>query len=326
MNIVVKTAVALALLASAAFAIAATPAQRYPVRPIRLIVPFASGSATDTSARLYAIELARLLGQQIVADNRPGAGGAIGMELLAKATPNGYTIAYAGAGPLAINGSVTGSLPYDVEKDFQPISQAVEAPLMLAVSPASSIKSVKDLIAAAKAKPGTLTNASAGTGTIGYLAGELFKMMTGTQIEHVPYKGGAQAALDVIAGNVQCIFDPINGVSPHVRSGKLRGLAVTGSRRVAAFPDLPTIAEAGVPGYDVTTWGGVVAPAGVPQPIAQKLNAAMREAAASTLVKERYAVLGAEPRAGTPEAFRALIRRETAKWAKVVQYANAKAK
>lgn len=312
-----------ALLAAACAAHAAHAA--YPDRPIRLIVPFATGSATDTSARIYAAALTEALGRQLVADNRPGAGGAIGMQLLAKATPDGYTIGYAGAGPLAINISVQGKLPYDVARDFQPISQAVEAPLMLAVSPKLAVHSVKELVALAKSEPGKLSNASAGTGTIGYLAGELFKMKTGTQIVHVPYKGGGQAALDVIAGNVQMMFDPINGVAPHVRSGKLKGLAVTGTRRVAPFPELPTIAEAGVTGYEVITWGGTLAPAGVPKAIMTRLNAAMKQAAASQLVKERYAALGAEPHAGTPGEFAALIRRETAKWAEVVKRSGAQA-
>ena len=298
----------------------------YPDAPIRLIIPFTSGSATDTSGRIYAMALSKQLGQQVVPDNRPGAGGAIGLELLARAAPNGYTIAYAGAGPLAINRSVSEKLPYDVEKDFAPISQAVDGPLMLAVSPTLPVKTVKDLIALAKSRPEQLSNGSAGTGTIGYLAGELFKIMTNTRIEHVPYKGGAQAAIDTIAGQVQLIFDPITGVSPFVRSGKLRGLAVTGARRVAYFPDLPTVTESGVAGYEVTTWGGLIAPARVPAAIVARLSQEMRTAAASQFVKDSYVPLGSEPRAGTPEEFAALIRRETAKWADVVKRTEANAK
>lgn len=296
----------------------------YPTRSIRMLIPFASGSATDTSARIYANELSKQLGQQVVADNRPGAGGAIGMQLLAKAAPDGYTIGYAGAGPLAINRSVTANLPYDVEKDFQTISQAVEAPIMLAVSPTLPVKTVKDLIALAKARPDELSNGSAGTGTIGHLSGEYFKMKSGTRILHVPYKGGGQAAIDVMSGQVQMMFDPINGVSPHVRSGKLRGLAVTSSKRAKAFPAIPTVAESGIPGFEVTTWGGLLAPAGIPKAALTRLNADMQKAVKSATVIDRYAALGADPVASSPEQFAALIRSEYLKWAEVIKRAMPK--
>jgi tripartite-type tricarboxylate transporter receptor subunit TctC len=295
---------------------------QYPERPIRLIVPFAAGSATDTSARLYAAELSKQLGYQVVPDNRPGAGGAIGMQALVKAAPDGYTIAYAGAGPLAINRSITPNLPYDVEKEVQPVSQAVSAPLMLAVSPTLPVKNVKELIALAKRRPGQLSNGSAGTGTVGHLAGEYFKIMSGTNILHVPYKGGAQAATDVMAGHVQLMFDPASGVAPHVRSGRLRGLAVTGPTRTKAFPELPTIAESGLPGYEVTTWGGIIAPAGVPRAIVVRLSEEVQKAARAPTLVERYAVLGADPVTSSPEAFTAFIREEYLKWAKVVKLAK----
>jgi len=292
----------------------------YPVRTVRMIVPFASGSATDTSARIYANELSKQMGQQVVADNRPGAGGAIGMQLLAKAAADGYTIGYAGAGPLAINRSVTPNLPYDVEKDYQPVSQAVTAPMMLAVSPTLPVKTVKDLIALAKSRPDDLSNGSAGTGTIGHLSGEYFKMKSGTRILHVPYKGGGQAAIDVMSGQVQLMFDPINGVSPHVRSGKLRGLAVTSRDRAKAFPAIPAVAET-IKDFEVTTWGGILAPAGIPKPALTRLNAEMQKAVKSPTVIERYGALGADPVSSTPEQFAALIRSETAKWAEVVKRA-----
>ncbi|MGH6882797.1 MAG: Bug family tripartite tricarboxylate transporter substrate binding protein [Hypericibacter sp.] len=313
---------ALALLSTITLTAGTSAAADYPERPVRLIIPFASGSATDTSARLYALELSKQMGQQVVPDNRPGAGGAIGMQQLAKSAADGYTIGYAGAGPLAINRSVTPNLPYDVDKDFQFISQAVDAPLMMAVSPTLPVKTVKDLIALAKAKPGQLAYGSAGTGTIGHLAGEYFRMKTGADILHVAYKGGAQAAIDVMSGNVQLIFDPINGVSPNVKSGRLRGLAVTGLKRAKAFPEIPTVAESGVKGFEVTTWGGMIAPAGTPAAIITRLNAEMQKAAKSSFVNERYAALGAEPVAGTPEQFATLVRTETAKWAEVVKRAN----
>lgn len=318
--------IASALVVSAQCALMNSAIAEYPESPIRLIIPFASGSATDTSARIYATALSRQLGQQVIPDNRPGAGGAVGLEVLARSVPNGYTIAYAGAGPLSINRGASEKLPYDVDKDFAPISQAIDAPLMLAVSPVLQVKTVKELIALAKSKPGQLSNGSAGTGTIGHLAGELFKFMTDTRMEHIPYKGGAQAATDVIAGHVQLIFDPINGVSTFVRSGKLVGLAVTGTSRLGSFPDLPTIAEAGVAGYEVTTWGGLIAPARVPAAIIARLSQEMRTAAASKFVKDSYAPLGAEPRASSPEEFATLIRKETLKWASVVKRTESNAK
>jgi tripartite-type tricarboxylate transporter receptor subunit TctC len=297
-------------------------AAEYPGRPIRLIVPFASGSATDTSARIYATELTALLGQQVVPDNRAGAGGSIGMQLLAKAAPDGYTLAYAGAGPLSVNRSITPNLPYDVDKEIQPVSQGMDAPLMLAVSPTLPTKNVKELIALAKAKPGQLSSGSAGVGTIGHLASEYFAILSGANITHVPYKGGAQAAIDVMSGYVQIIFDPINGVSPQVKSGRLRGLAVTGMRRAKAFPEIPTVAQSGLPGYEVTTWGGIIVPMGTPRAIVARLSSEMQKAAKSSTVIERYAVLGAEPLAGTPEQFADLIRRDYAKWADVVKRAK----
>jgi len=295
---------------------------QYPERPVRMIIPFAAGSATDTSARLYAAELSKQLGQQIIPDNRAGAGGALGMQALVKAAPDGYTIAYAGPGPLAVNRSITPNLPYDVEKEVQPISQAVTAPLMLAVSPTLPVKTVRDLIALAKKRPGQLANGSAGTGSIGHLAGEYFKMMSGTNILHVAYKGGAQAATDVMSGQVQLMFDPASGVAPHVRSGRLRGLAVTAVKRANSFPDLPTVAESGLPGYEVTTWGGIIAPAGVSKAAIARIAEEMQKAAKSATIIERYAALGAEPVSSTPAEFTALIRSEYLKWAKVVKAAN----
>ena len=311
--------------ATALLVLVAAPAvAQYPDRPIRMIIPFAAGSATDTSARLYAAELSKQIGQQVIPDNRPGAGGAIGMQALAKSAPDGYTIAYAGAGPLAINRSVTPNLPYDVEKDIQPISQAVSAPLMVAISPTLPVRTVKELIALAKAKPGQLAYGSAGAGTVGHLAGEYFNILSGTNILHVPYKGGAQAATDVMSGFVQLIFDPATSIAPNIRSGRLRGLAVTGVKRTKAFPELPTVAEAGVPGYEVTTWGGVIAPAAVPRAVVARLSEEMQKAARSPLLNERYAALGADPVSSTPEEFTAHIRQEFIKWAKVVKRANIK--
>jgi len=297
-------------------------AAEFPGKPIRLIIPFAAGSATDVSARLFGTELAKQMGQQVIADNRAGAGGAIGMQALAAAVPDGYVIGYAGPGPLAINPAITPALPYNVARDFQPVSQAVEAALLLAVTTALPVKDIKGLIALARKRPGELSNASAGTGTIGHLAGEYFKMLTTTNILHVPYKGGGQATADVMSGHVQMLFDPLTGVGVHLQSGRLRALAVTGRKRLAAFPELPTVAESGVPGYEVMTWGGILAPAGIPRTVLDRLNAEMQRAVRSPAVIERYGSLGAVPVAGTPEQFAELIRSETTKWAKVAKFAQ----
>lgn len=295
---------------------------QYPDRALRLIVPFATGSATDSSARIFGVQMAKQLGQQILVDNRAGAGGAIGMQALVKSAPDGYTIAYAGAGPLAINRSITPNLPYDVEKEVQAISQAISSPLLLAVSPTLPVKNVKELIALAKSKPGQLSNGSAGTGTVGHLAGEYFKTLSKTDILHVPYKGGAQAATDAMSGFVQILFDPTSSLSPHVRSGRLRGLAVTGPRRIKAFPDMPTVAESGLPGYDVTTWGGIIGPAGMPRAIVIRLSDEVQKAAKANPVIERYAALGSDPIGTSPEQFTAFIRKEYLKWADVIKRAN----
>ena len=312
----------LCLLASAALPNIAQSA--YPDRPIRLIVPFAAGSATDSSARIFGVQMASQMGQQVIIDNRAGAGGAIGMQALVKSAPDGYTIAYAGAGPLAISRSIAAKLPYDVEKEVQAISQAISSPLILAVSPTLPVKTVKELIALAKARPGQLANGSAGTGTVGHLAGEYFKTLSKTDILHVPYKGGAQAATDAMSGFVQILFDPTSSVSPHVTSGRLRGLAVTGPKRIKPFPNLPTVAEAGVPGYEVTTWGGIIGPVGMPAAIVTRLSEEVQKAAKSPTVNERYSALGSDPVGTTPGEFTQFIRKGYLKWAGVIQRAGIK--
>lgn len=296
----------------------------YPERPVRLIVPFAAGSATDSSARIFGMQMASQLGQQMIIDNRAGAGGAIGMQALVKAAPDGYTIAYAGAGPLAISRSINSNLPYDVEKEVQAISQAISSPLLLAVSPTLPVKNVRELIALAKSRPGQLANGSAGTGTVGHLAGEYFKGLSKTDILHVPYKGGAQAATDAMSGFVQILFDPTSSLSPHVTSGRLRGLAVTGSKRIKPFPNLPTVAESGLPGYEVTTWGGIIGPVGMPRNIVTRLSEEVLKASRSSTVIERFAALGSDPLGSTPEQFTDFIRKEYLKWADVIKRAGLK--
>jgi tripartite-type tricarboxylate transporter receptor subunit TctC len=313
---------ALCLLASVAAPAVAQTA--YPERVLRLIVPFAAGSATDSSARIFSTQLSTQLGQQIIVDNRAGAGGAIGMQAVAKSAPDGYTIAYAGAGPLAINRSMSANLPYDVEKEIQAISQAITSPLLLAVSPTLPVKNVKEMIALAKSRPNQMSFGSAGHGTVGHLAGEYFKSLSKTDILHVPYKGGAQAAVDTMSGFVQFLFDPTSSLAPHVTSGRLRGLAVTGPKRIKAFANLPTVAESGLPGYEVTTWGGIIGPAGMPKHIVTRLSDEVQKAAKSTTVIERFAVLGSDPLGSTPEQFTDFIRKEYLKWAEVIKRAGLK--
>ena len=227
-------------------------------------------------------------------------------------------------GALAITRHMVAKLPYDIERDFQPIVVVTKGHLLLAVSPTTPFQSVKELIDYARQNPGKLSNASSSNGSPGHVGGELFKFMTGTDIIHVPYKGGAPAINDLIAGRVQLMFESLNSIAPFARSGAVRALAVSGDRRSPAFPDLPTIAEAGVPGYSAPTWGGVIAPAGVPRPIVDKLNAAINKAILSPAFKEHFAAIGDEPAGGTPEEFAALIASDSAKWGEVIKRAGIK--
>jgi tripartite-type tricarboxylate transporter receptor subunit TctC len=302
-----------------------TPAAaEYPDRPVRLIVPQAAGSATDTVARILGAELGKEIGQQVVVDNRPGGALTLGLDLTAKAEPDGYTICMGPIGALAITRHMVPRLPYDIERDFQPIALVTRGHLLLAVAPTTSIKSVPELIASAKADPGKLLNASSSNGSPGHVGGELFKFMTGTDIVHVPYRGGANAINDLIAGRVHLMFESLNSIAPHASAGTVRALAVSGARRSSAFPDLPTIAEAGVPGYEAPTWTGVIAPTGTPRPIVDKLNAAINRAIASQAFRQRFAAIGDEPAGGTPEEFAQTIAKDSAKWAEVVARSGAK--
>ena len=304
--------------------VATGAAAQYPDRPIRLIVPQAAGSATDTVARILGAELGKELGQQIVVDNRPGGALTIGLDLTAKAELDGYTICMGPIGALAITRHMVAKLPYDIERDLQPIALATRGHLLLAVSPTVPFKSVAELIAYAKDHPGKLLNASSSNGSPGHVGGELFKYMSGTDIVHVPYRGGAAAINDLIAGRVHLMFESLNSIAPHARSGAVRALAVSGTRRSPGFPDLPTIAEAGVPGYAAPTWSGVIAPAGVPRPIIDKLNAAINTAIQSPTFRERFAAIGDEPAGGTPEEFAELMRTDSEKWGEVVRRSGAR--
>ena len=301
------------------FASCAAAAQQYPSRPIRMIVPQAPGSASDTVARIVAAELSQQLGQQVVVDNRPGGALTIGMDLISKATPDGYTIGYAPVGALAISPNLVKKLSYNVLKDFQPLAQIASNQMLLAAAPTLPLNSVREVIDYAKKNPGKLLNASSGNGTPGQVGMEMFKLMSGTRIEHVPYKGGAAAIADLISGQVQLMMESLNSATPHARAGRIKALGVTGPKRAAVLPDVPTIAEAGVPGYEATTWNGLVAPAGMPKAIVARLNAEINDALRTPALRKRFAAIGAEPVGGTPEAFGALIRKEHAKWGDVIR-------
>jgi tripartite-type tricarboxylate transporter receptor subunit TctC len=313
-----------ALLSGCMLPLGAVAQTQFPEKPIRLIVPQAPGSATDLLARSVAAELEQILNQKFIIENKPGAAFTIGLDLVAKAAPDGYTIGMGPVGALAISPNMLAKMPYDILRDFQPIAQLTRGHLLLAVAPKSSFRSVKELIAEAKKHPGKLTNASSANGSPGHVGGELFKVMTGTKIVHVPYRGGAAAMNDLIAGHVQLMFESLNSIAPHARSGAVRGLAVSGARRSPMFPELPTVAEAGVPGYDAPTWSGIVGPAGISRPVVMRLNEAINRALKSPAFVERFGRIGDEPAGGSPEAFGETIRIELAKWADVVKRSGAK--
>src|SRR5262245_51623491 len=297
---------------------------QFPERPIRLVVPQAAGSATDNIARLVGPALAKELGQAVVVDNRPGGALTIGIDAVAKSPPDGYTIGQGPVGALAITRHMVAKLPYDIERDLQPVALVTTGYMLLAVSPKVPFHSVKDLVDYAKKNPGKLSNASSSNGSPGHVSGELFKYMTGTDIVHIPYKGGAPAIADLIAGNVQLMFESTNSIAPHVKAGRVRALAVTGERRAMSLPEVPTLIEAGVAGYEVNAWSGIITTAGVPRPVLDKLNAAVNKAILVPETKQRLAEMGSEGGGGTPEEFATLIKRDSAKSAEVVRRSGAK--
>jgi tripartite-type tricarboxylate transporter receptor subunit TctC len=288
------------------------------------VVPQAIGSATDNLARLIAPEIAKFLGQPVVVDNRPGGALTIGIDAVAKAAPDGYTIGQGPVGALAITRHMVAKLPYDIERDLQPVALVSTGYMLLAVSPKSDFHSVAELIEFAKKNPGKLSNASSSNGSPGHVSGELFKYMTGTDIVHVPYKGGAPAIADLIGGQVQLMFESTNSIAPHVKAGRVRALAVSGLKRSIALPEVPTMIEAGVPGYEVNAWSGIITTAGVPRAVLDKLNAAVNQAIVEPQTKARLEQLGSEGGGGTPEEFGELIRRDSAKWAEVIKRSGAK--
>ncbi|HET9337661.1 MAG TPA: tripartite tricarboxylate transporter substrate binding protein [Casimicrobiaceae bacterium] len=308
-----------ALRSPSAFAQAA-----YPSQPIRIVVPFPPGGATDIMARAAAQKLAEAWKAQVVVDNRPGAGGNIGSELVAKAAPDGYTLEMGTVGTHAINASLYAKMPYDHVKDFTPVVLVAAVPNVLVVHPSVPANSVQELIAYAKANPGKLNFASSGAGTSIHLSGELFKVMAGVQMTHVPYKGSAPAITDLLGGQVQLMFDNLPPSLPHIRAGKLRALAVTTSERAPALPDVPTVAESGLPGFEASSWFGLLAPAGTPREIVVKINGEIARWLVTPEAKEKMIAIGANAKGGTPEDFAKHIADETAKWAKVVKESGAK--
>jgi len=313
----------LALAALAALAALPATAQNYPNRAIRLVVPSSPGGGTDITGRIVAAKLSEQLGQQVVVDNRAGAGTIIGIEIGAKAAPDGYTLLM-GLSTLAINPSMYAKLPYDAIKDLAPISLAVLSPNILTVHPSVPAKTIKEFIALAKAKPGTITFGSAGQATSPHLSGELLKVLAKIDIVHVPFKGSGQSVISSISGEIAANFPSVPTAIPYIKAGKLRGLGVTTAKRSQALPDVPSIAEAGVPGYEATQWFGVLAPAATPRPIIDKLNQEIVKALRSPDVRDRLIADGTDPAPTTPEEFGAYIKSETEKWTKVIKAAGIK--
>lgn len=309
-------ALVLALVAFAAQA-------QYPAKPVHIVVPFPAGGPTDVLARVLAQKLSERWGMAAVVENKPGAGGAMGSDFVAKSAPDGYTLVMATSSTHSI-GPALQKLPYDAEKDFTPISQTWSAPNVLVVSPKLDVKDVRELIALAKAKPGQLNFASSGIGTIPHLSAELFRSLAGIEIVHVPYKGTGLAIPDIARGQVAMLFDSIITAQQHARAGNVRMLAVSTARRSPLLPDLPTMSEAGVPGYESNTWFGLLGPARLPGAVVAKVNADVAAALKADDLRQRFAAAGAEPAGGTPQAFADLIRREREKWSGVIRSAGIK--
>jgi len=314
-----RTALASALLAATTQA----AAQEYPAKPVRMIVGFAAGGGTDTTARPIAQKLSELFGQQVFVDNRPGAAGNIATDIAAKASPDGYTILMGTVAALSINPSLYANLPFDPERDLAPVTQAVDSTNILSLHQSVPANSVKELIELAKSK--SLNYGSSGVGGTGHLAGELFNLMTGVKLVHVPYKGGAPAMVDLVAGRVELVFATAASAVPHIKAGRIKGIAVTTGKRSALMPELPTIAEAGLAGYEANNWYGLMVPANTPRAIINRLNAETVKVLNMPEVKTFLFNQGLDAAPSTPEEFGAYIRSERAKWAKIVKASGAKA-
>jgi tripartite-type tricarboxylate transporter receptor subunit TctC len=312
------------LCAALAAALPAAHAQQYPSRPVRFVVPFAPGGSVDTLARTIGPRLADALGQQVVVDNRPGGNGDIGMIIVAKAPPDGYTLLLGYIANLAIAPSLYAKLPFDPQKDYAPITQIATSPNVLTAHPSVPARNLQELIALAKAKPGAVNFASTGVASVGHLTGELLNNLAGVKMTHVPYKGGGQAIIDLVGGHVQVMFSGFSAAMPHIKSGKIRALAVTGATRSPALADVATIAEQGFPGVEATAWYGMLAPAGTPKAVITRLHGEVVKILKLPDVTQRLGGLGFEIAGSTPEQFAAYIRSETRKWEKVVKASGAK--
>lgn len=316
-----QRAIATLLLAACSFTAAAQSASNYPSAPVRIVVPFQAGGLTDILARAIAQHASQRLGQPFVVENKPGASGNIGADTVAKSKPDGLTLLMGSIGTNAVNAHLFSRMPYDTLKDFAPISLVASGTLMLVTNPAVPATDMRSLLAYARANPGKLTYASGGAGASQHLAGELLKTMAHVDIVHVPYKGVVQGVTDVVAGQVNMTFD-LATVEPHIRAGKLRPIAVANARRSSAFPEVPTIAESGVPGYEVSAWYGLFAPAGTSPAIVQRLQAEVVSALKDPALLQRLSALGAEPAGSTPEELSRFVRSEYEKWGKVVRQAG----
>lgn len=305
----------------AMFAVAAPAAwaQAWPAKPIRIVAPSTPGDAPDVIARLVADKLSVALGQQVVVENRPGAGGVVGSEAVAKSPPDGYTLIMGNAGSHGINAAVYSKLPYDIQRDFVPVSQVAVAPNVMVINPGVPANTVAEFIAYAKSQPGKLSYASGGNGSSAHMSMELFKSMAGVDIQHIPYKGSSPALTDLIGGQVVVFIGNMPPTVPHIKAGKLRALAVTTKTRSALMPELPTIADAALPGFETVAWFGVLAPAGTPPEVVNRLSLEIGKIARSPEMRERLLAMGAEPVGGTPEEFKAVIDRDIAKWKPLAQ-------
>ncbi|GKT14901.1 tripartite tricarboxylate transporter substrate binding protein [Acidovorax sp. SUPP2522] len=318
-----RTLLAAALAVAATAAVPTAFAQAFPNKPITIIVPFAAGGTTDILARVIGQGLSAELGQSVVVDNRAGAGGNIGGQMAARAPADGYTLFMGTVGTHAINAALYKKMPFDPVKDFAPLTRVANVPNLLVANPNQPYKTVQELIAYAKANPGKVNFGSSGSGSSIHLSGELFKSMAKVDMQHVPYKGSAPAVTDLLGNQIGIMFDNMPSAIQHVRSGKLRPIAVTTAKRSPELPDVPTIAEAGVPGYEATSWFGMFAPAGTPAPIVAQLNKALVKVLSQPETKKKLADQGAEPVSETPEQFAAFIQSESAKWGKVVKESGA---
>jgi tripartite-type tricarboxylate transporter receptor subunit TctC len=304
----------IAVFALAWAACAGTMAQQYPARPIRLVVGFAPGGSTDVTARILAERFTATLGQQVIVDNRSGAGGNIGADIVAKSNPDGYTVLMATTGVMAFNHYLYAKLSYSAEKDLAPVTQIGSLPLILIVPASLPVRSVKELVGMARSQPGKYSFGSSGVGGATHVTAELFKALAAIDIVHVPYKGSGQMMADLLGGQVQIAFDQIASSIAHVKSGKLRALGITTAKRSALMPELPTVAEGGVPGYEAISWNGFAVRAGTPRALVSRLQRETRNAVAVPELRDRMFALGIEPVAGTPEEFAALVRSEREKW------------